>query len=321
MNDAVSKEDIVVQSEHLSDDASRWLADRCQLIVCPFDHPDFSEAIERASALVVRTYTIVDQELLARAPKLKVVGRAGVGLDNIDVAACRRRGIEVVYTPDANTQSVVEYVIALLCDALRPRQKMQHAVGMKEWGAFREEFIGRRQMDQLTLGILGLGRVGKRFAQVAGAIGFRVIYNDIVNIPTHLRAGAEPVDVRTLFERSDVVSIHIDGRSENEKFVSAKLIDRMRPDAIFLNTSRGLVVDNLALANWLRANAAGLAMLDVHDPEPFGADYPLLGLPNAWLYPHLASRTEAAMNNMSWVVKDVAAVLEGRGPEFPAPLQ
>jgi phosphoglycerate dehydrogenase-like enzyme len=93
----------------------------------------------------------------------------------------------------------------------------------------------------------------------------------------------------------------------------------MRPSAILINTSRGFVVDNLALKEFYAANRDALAMLDVHEPEPFAADYPLLGLPNVKLFPHLASRTETAMNNMSWVVRDVVAVLEGRTPEFPAP--
>jgi D-3-phosphoglycerate dehydrogenase len=93
----------------------------------------------------------------------------------------------------------------------------------------------------------------------------------------------------------------------------------LKPGAIFINTARGLVVDNLAMNSWLHDNPTAKVLLDVHEPEPFGPDYPLLGVPNAKLFPHLASRTETAMNNMSWVVRDVVAVLEGRKPEFAAP--
>ena len=121
-----------------------------------------------------------------------------------------------------------------------------------------------------------------------------------------------------MFADSDVLSLHLDGRERNRRFVDEGLIRRMKPNVVFINTSRGFVVDSSALADFLRAHVQALAMLDVHDPEPFGSDYPLLGLSNARLYPHLASRTEAAMLNMSWVVRDVVAVLEGKEPEYPA---
>src|SRR5262245_48967951 len=103
---------VVVQTEHLDPAAAAWLGEHCRLVVCPHDSPDLHAAIKDAEGLVVRTYTRVDAGLLSRAPTLRVVGRAGVGLDNIDVHACRARGVEIVYTPDANTQAVVEYVVA-----------------------------------------------------------------------------------------------------------------------------------------------------------------------------------------------------------------
>jgi phosphoglycerate dehydrogenase-like enzyme len=195
---------------------------------------------------------------------------------------------------------------------------MAQAVDSKSWDRLRAETVGRRQMSQLTLGILGLGRVGKRLARAASGIGFKVIYNDLLEIAPDQRHGATPVAVEQLFESSDIVSIHIDGRASNRNFVNARLIERMKPEVIFINTSRGFVVDNLPLAKFLKNHPEALAMLDVHEPEPFGAEYPLLGLPNARLYPHLASRTDQAMDNMSWVVRDVVKVLEGHEPMFPA---
>lgn len=315
----MSRSDIVIQTEHLSQAASTWLAERCKLVVCAASSAEFDQLIGSAAGLVVRTYTIVDEKLLERATRLKVIGRAGAGVDNIDVAGCRRRGIQVVYTPDANTQAVVEYVLSLLGDILRPRVVLKDAVSVAEWARLREATVGRLQMNQLTLGILGLGRIGKGLAGVAGAIGMKVLFNDLLEIPVDHRCGAQSVSVERLLEQSDVVSIHIDGRASNRRFVNRALIDRMKSDVMFINTSRGFVVDNMALAEFLRRNPGALALLDVHDPEPFGADYPLLGLANARLYPHLASRTQAAMENMSWVVRDVVAVLEGTKPESPAP--
>ena len=315
----MSKADIVIQTEHLSPGAADWLAQRCELIVCAYDDPLFSKQLARASGLVVRTYTNVNRTMLAAAPKLRVVGRAGVGLDNIDVPACRERSIEVVYTPDANTQAVVEYVFAQVLDAIRPRMRLERSIGAAEWNRLREQVVGKRQLSELTFGVLGLGRVGKRIASVARAFGCRVIYHDIVSIVLEQRAGAEPVDVQTLFRESDVLSVHVDGRAANRRFISANLLQLAKSSAIFVNSSRGFVVDNFALRRFLEHNPHALAILDVHEPEPFGGDYPLLNLSNAWLYPHLASRTHSAMDNMSWVVRDIAAVLEGQRPKYPAP--
>lgn len=308
----------MIQTEPLSPEASAWLAQRCRLVVAAPGSAAFDQAIGSAAGLVIRTYTTLDERLLERAGKLRVIGRAGAGLDNIDVEGCRRRSIQVVYTPDANTQAVVEYVLCLIGDVVRPRVALSRAVGPEEWGHLRQTNVAAQQMNELTLGILGLGRVGKRLAAAARAIGFTVVFNDLVEIPVEQRFGAASVAVGDLFARSDVLSVHIDGRASNRGFVKAKLINSMKGEIVLINTSRGLVVDNLALAEFLRRNPKAWALLDVHEPEPFGADYPLLGLPNAMLYPHLASRTRKAMEEMSWVVRDVAAVLEGRAPRFRA---
>ncbi len=310
----------VIQTEHLAREAAEWISRRHRLVVCPATDPAFGAALAEASALVVRTYTVVDAPLLAAAPVLRVVGRAGNGLDNIDVAACRARGVEVVYTPDANTQAVVEYVIGLLAGALLQPRPLTEPVDAKRWAALRTDTRGRRQMSELVLGILGLGRIGKRLAAAARAIRFaRVLYNDLEAVPPRARHGAAEVPVERLFAESDVVSIHVDGRRSNRHFVDGALLGRMKPGVILINTSRGFVVDSLSLADFLRGHPEALALLDVHEREPFPGDYPLLGLPNARLYPHLAASTRQADLAMSWVVRDVAAVLEGRAPRHPAP--
>jgi phosphoglycerate dehydrogenase-like enzyme len=316
----MNRADIVVQAEPLAPEAAAWLAGRCRLEACARDDPRFSGFLAEAKGLVVRTYTVVDEALLGRAPALRVVGRAGVGVDNIDVAACRARNVEVVYTPDANTQAVVEYVFCLLGSALRSAVSLAEPVDADRWMQVRADLISPRQMSELTLGILGLGRIGGRMAEVAAAIGFeRVLYNDIVEIPPARRHGAVSVPVERLFAESDIVSLHIDGRSSNRHFVGRHLIGCMKSEAILVNTSRGFVVENRALAEFLRGNPGALALLDVHDPEPFDGTYPLLGLVNAKLYPHLAAATSRAHVNMSWVVRDVATVLEGGRPRHPAP--
>jgi phosphoglycerate dehydrogenase-like enzyme len=313
------KRPLVAVTETLAERAAEWLGERVELLRATPSDPAFADAADRIEGLVVRTYTTVDAALLAGLPRLKVVGRGGVGLDNIDLEACKARGVTVVHTPDANTQAVVEFVLCCLCDALRPRAALETAVSKDEWQRLRDEdLVALWQMSELRLGILGLGRIGRRVAEVARAIGFDVVFHDIRGIPDEERNGAEPVDLETLFRTSDIVTVHVDGRASNRHLVGERLLALLKADAIVINTSRGFVVDQPALARWLEANPAAMALLDVHDPEPIPANSPLLGCDNACLTPHLASRTLTAMDNMSWVVRDVVAVLEGRAPQHPA---
>ncbi|MBL0927747.1 MAG: 3-phosphoglycerate dehydrogenase [Phycisphaerales bacterium] len=312
---------LVIQTEDLDPLPRAWLAERCEVVTCPYTEAERLQGLlPRADALVVRTYTKVDTAMLARAPRLKVVGRAGVGLDNIDVPACRARGVEVVHTPGANTRAVVEYVLALILDALRPRLFLDKPVPAAEWNRLRKELVGSRQLSDLTLGILGFGRIGSAVARVAAALEMKVIYNDLREIPEGERSGARAVGPGKLFETADILTVHIDDRAANRAFVNESLLARMKPDVVFINAARGFVLDAAAAAEFFRRSPGALGLIDVHDPtEPFDASYPLLNLPNVHLAPHLASGTETAKRNMSWVVRDVWRVLNGERAEFPAP--
>lgn len=313
---------LVIQTEDLDPEPAAWLAERCEVVACPQkDEPRFSQLMLRAEGLVVRTYTRVDRACLAKAPRLRVVGRAGVALESIDVPACRERGVRVVHTPGANTRAVVEYVAALMADALRPRTYLKEAVAAEKWHQIRREVIAERQLDELTLGVWGFGRIGSAVARLGAALDMRVIYNELLEIPAERRSGAEPVSVERLLAESDVLSVHVDYRPANRHLVNSATCARMKPGVLFINTSRGFVVDPAALRAFLLANPRARAMIDVHDPyEPITPDYPLLGVPNARLSPHLASGTEKAKRNMSWVVRDVWRVLSGEEPEFEAPM-
>jgi D-3-phosphoglycerate dehydrogenase len=312
----------VILTEHLDEDAAQWLAEQTDLRWLSHEDAGFDAALAEADGLVIRTYTIIDDALLAKAPKLRVVGRAGVGLDNVDLDACKRRGVTVVSTPDANTQAVVEYVWALVLDAKRPRASMAGCTSAADFHQMRKVNVGP-QLDEMTLGILGMGRIGRRIAQVAQAIGMRVVYNDLLS-PAELRlpAGlsAQAVDKPSLWPACDILTVHVDGRKSNRNLVDNAVLDQLQTTCLLINTSRGFVIDPPALAGWAKrvAQAGGGAVLDVHDPEPPPADYPLWGLPNVRLLPHLASRTHRAMNNMSWVVRDVVKVLGGESPTWPA---
>jgi phosphoglycerate dehydrogenase-like enzyme len=287
-------------------------------VKCCVEDAKFPTLLKDASGLVIRTYTRVDAGLLERAPKLKVVGRAGVGLERVDLKACHQRNIAVVHTPDANTQAVAEYVYALLFDAMRPRLFLDKAIDEKSWRQLRNDLRARRQLSDCTLGVLGMGKVGQRVARAAQGFGVRTIYTDLVEIDPSRRFGAEPVLREELFARADIISLHVDSRPGNRHLVDAALLGRMKSDAILVNTSRGFVIEPYACADFFIKNPAASALLDVHDPEPFDAAYPLIDIPNVHLAPHIAAATEAANRAMSWVVRDVARVLEGQRPEHAA---
>jgi (S)-sulfolactate dehydrogenase len=311
---------LVIQTEQLERAPAAWLAERCELVACPYsDSARLDSLLPRAAGLIVRTYTKVNRDLLAKAPGLRVVARAGVALDNIDLGACRERGVRVVHTPGANTRAVVELVTAFMLDALRPRLYLKEAVPPARWHEVRNELTAPRQLSDLTLGLWGFGRIGSAMARVGAALDMRVIYNDLLEIPEARRAGAEAVGVGDLLAGADILSVHVDDRPGNRNLVNATALEQLKPSVVFINTSRGLAVDAAALASHMRGHPAVVAVLDVHDPsEPIGADYPLLGLPNVRLTPHIASGTETAKTNMSWVVRDVWRVLSGEEPEHAA---
>jgi phosphoglycerate dehydrogenase-like enzyme len=309
---------LVIQTENLDAAAAAWLGERCEVVVCSSDDTArFGELLRRADGLLIRTYTNVNEAMLAGAPKLKVVARAGVGLDNVDVAACRKRGVTVVSTPGANTRAVVELVTAYMLDALRPRVYLKKALGKDEWAKTRKEQIAPRQLCDLTLGIIGLGRVGSGMARVGAAMDMRVMYHDLVEIPAERRFGATPAPFLEVCSQADVLTVHVDGRAENKHLIG-DVLGTCKDDLIFINTSRGFVVDARKLADFLNLRPRATACVDVHEPEPFGPEYPLLGLANCRLTAHIGAATATAHANMSWVVKDLWRVLSGEAPEHPA---
>lgn len=294
-----------------------WLKERADVREVPYDAPELSEHLAVAEGLLVRTYTKVTAAFLDQCPKLRVVGRGGVGIENIDVKACRARGIEVVYTPDANTLAVGDFVFGYILQLIRPWNFFkERAYTPKEFKHIRATVRGR-QLNEMTLGIVGMGRVGKRMLKIANGFGMKVLYNDVIDVGP-LDFPATKVDKETLFRQSDVVSLHVTMLPGNDNMIGRDLIGRMKPDAILINTSRGEVLDAHALADAIKAKKIFGAALDVYWPEPPPADFPLLGLDNVLLTPHLAARTGTALENMSWVVKDVWAVLQGESPKYPA---
>ena len=303
---------IVIVTETSEARPLQWLREHAQVFEISPTDPALDQQLALAEGLVVRTYTKVTEAFLSKAPRLRVVGRGGVGLDNIDVAACRKRGIEVVHTPDANTWAVGDFVFGYILQLLRPWYPFRdRAYEPKEFKRVRDTVRGQ-QLNELTIGVLGMGRVGRRVGHIAThGFGMRVIYNDLVDVRALLDFPAEAVDKPTLFAQADILTIHVDMRPGNRNLVAAGQLALMKPTAILINTSRGEVLDAQALAEAIRGRKLAGAALDVFAPEPPPADFPLLGLENVLLTPHLAARTYTALENMSWV--------EGRKPKYPAP--
>lgn len=319
-NNRMSQPPTVIVTEGSDPFPLAWLKERARVVEAKPGSPEFVEALPNASGMVVRTYTRVNADMLAHCPRLKVVGRGGVGIENIDVPACRARGVEVVYTPDANTLAVGDFVFGYALQLLRPWAFFRERVHEpKEFKRIRDTQRGV-QLNELTMGILGMGRVGRRVGAIAAkGFGMRVIYNDLDDVRGKLDFPAEAVDRKALFSGADIVSLHVDMRPGNGKLVGEALVSLMKPTAILINTSRGEVLDDAALADAIRQKRIAGAAIDVFDPEPPKADYPLLGFDNVLLTPHMAARTGTAIGNMSWVVRDVVEVLEGRAPRYPAP--
>lgn len=276
------------------------------------------EQIGSVEAIIVRTYTIIDQKLLDHAPNLRVVARAGVGLDNIDLDACRNHQIPVVHTPTANTQSVVEYVTQMMLNALRSLTQLDSVSTGDDWHTIRESAITPRTCVGATLGIIGFGKIGSKLGLVARSLGMNVVYFDLNEVALQSRHGCTPVSIEELAKSCDVVSIHVDGRSENTHFLSDSFFKLLKPDVILINSSRGFVINEQRAANFASHHPDAQLILDVHSPEPVTSDSPFIGLSNVVRTPHIAAATAQAKENMSWVVRDVVRVLNGEPPEHQA---
>jgi phosphoglycerate dehydrogenase-like enzyme len=303
----MSAKPTIVVTEGLEKTPFAWLRENANVLEASWKEPAaLRAALAHADALIVRTYTQVNDSLLAAAPKLRVVGRAGVGLDNIDQPACKRRNIAVLSTPTANTRAVCEYVFNLLFTLSRPVVNLKESVSDEQFHSYRKTIRGL-ELSGKTMGILGMGRIGRGVGKIAWAMEMNVIYNDLVDVSAKIDYPAKSVTKPELYENADILTVHVDHQPDNLNYhlVDAVVFSRMKPTAILINTSRGEVVDAADLAAALKTHRIAGAALDVHDPEPPGPDYPLFGVPNVLVAPHLAARTQGAMDRMSWVAKDV----------------
>jgi (S)-sulfolactate dehydrogenase len=271
-------------------------------------------ALADADALIVRNRTQVDRDLLAAAQNLKVVGRLGVGLDNVDVATCEARGISVIPATGANALAVAEYVIGVAMVLLRGAYASSGATAGGQWP--RAALSQGRELAGKTLGVVGFGGIGRLTARLARALGMRVIGFD-AQIPPDAPVWAEEAAVPRPFDavlrEADVVTLHVPLTPQTRGLIDAGRLASMKSDAVLINTARGGIVDEAALAAVLRAGRLGGAALDVFDTEPLSAGTRLADCPNLILTPHVAGVTRESNVRVSTLIAEkVAAELDRR---------
>lgn len=285
----------VLATDKVDERGLAGLAEADDLLVESIDDsttPEFAQALARAHALIVRSATTVDAAMIDAAPELRVIGRAGVGVDNIDVAAASARGIAVFNAPSGNTVAAAELTMALILALVRHLTEADRSMRDGRWD--RSAFKGV-ELDGRTLGLIGAGRVGGEVATRARAFGMEVIvYDPYLSDERADDLGFRLTDLDAVLESSDVISIHVPLTPETEGLVGEGELAKMKDTAYLVNASRGGVIDEPALAAALRDGELAGAALDVYETEPLPGESPLRGAPNLVMTPHLGASTEDA---------------------------
>jgi D-3-phosphoglycerate dehydrogenase len=308
--------DILI-SENIHGNAVDSLAQRFNVVSKPElwrDPVALAREVAGVRALIIRNQTQITDDLLRGAKDLIVLGRAGVGLDNVDLNACERAGVIVTSTPEQSTISVAELTIGLMLSLVRQIPAADADTKQGNWN--RQRFFGT-ELHGKTFGIIGAGRIGLASARRAQAFGMKILAHDpFVSRDNVFLAelNAEVVTFEDLLARADVVSCHLPATPQTLKIFNASVFGRMKPTALFINTSRGEVVDEVALVDALKSNTIAGAALDVRETEP-----PLTGelekMPNVLLMPHIAALTREAQTRVTRAIcEDVARVLDGQSP-------
>ncbi len=268
----------------------------------------FRSALETAHALIVRSATTVTPALMEGAPLLRVVGRAGVGVDNIDIPAATERGIAVMNSPAGNTISAAELTMALLLAVVRLVPAADQSTRAGEWA--RGRFKGS-ELRGKALGLVGGGRIGSEVAKRARAFGMRVLlFDPFLPADRAREMGAEPLELDDLVERADVISLHIPLTDETKGLFGLERIHRMKKGSVLLNVARGGVIDEPALAQALAEGHLAGAALDVYAEEPLSEDSPLRAAPNLVMTPHLGASTGEAQERVAEeIAQGVASAL------------
>jgi len=281
-----------------------------------YDRTAPAQVLERASGarIVLTNKTILTSATIGQLPQLQYIGVLATGYNVVDIDAARRRGICVTNVPAYGTASVAQMVLAHLLHFTQHVSEHSQSVHQSEWSRSPDFCYWKYPLVELaglTIGIVGLGRIGRQVAQLALALGMKVIYFDVTP-PSAAPAGTVAVDLDTLFRMTDVVSLHCPLTQENRGFVNGRRLAMMKPTAFLINTSRGPLIDEPALAEALNRGGLAGAGLDVLCEEPPRPDNPLLHAPNCAITPHIAWATQAARQRLlDRAVANVRAFLQG----------
>jgi len=281
----------------------------------------YQKALNESEAIIIGT-GVVDAEFLDAAPKLGIAARFGVGYDNVDVDECSRRGIHVTHTPDVLSSAVADLTLGLVLSLMRGIVDA-NTFAREEWSLRRSRLPFGRDMEGLTFGIVGLGRIGVEVARRAHGFGMKIVYSDVVkrsDLEDDL--GVEFAGFEELLRQSDVVSIHVPLLPSTRHLIGRKELKLMKPTAVIINTSRGLTIDQEAMIEALEAGWIAGAGLDVFEDEPLPADSPLTKMSDVVLTPHIGSATVETRRRMAEVcAENVRAFLEGKTPPNLVPEQ
>src|ERR1041384_37191 len=252
--------------------------------------------VANAVAMVVRSETKITRKVIEAAPKLRVVGRAGVGVDNVDVEAATQRGIVVMNTPSGNTISTAELTFSMLMALARKIPQANASMKAGEWN--RKSFQGVELYGK-TLGILGMGRIGSEVARRAIAFGMRVLaYDPFLALSRAKALQVELVELDELYRQSDFITVHMPMTEETAGMINAAAFDKMKPGVRVLNCARGGIINEADLFTAIKNGKVAGAALDVYEVEPAPKDFPLRDLPQVIMTPHLGASTEEAQENV-----------------------
>ena len=308
----------VLLYEDMAEEGKAILKEKAEIVSAQkLDESFLVERVKDIDGIVIRANGKVTRKIMESAPRLKVVGRHGVGVENIDLQAATDLGIWVVNTPDANDNSVAEHFFGLALMLSKMLKKGDIAMHEGRWQA-RYEYIGR-ELNGKTLGILGFGRIGKTIGRIGRkGFGMKILYYDAIRYEEVEREiSAVKLSLDHVLSQSDFVSINLPMLPETKALIGAREISLMKRTAYLLNLARGPIWDEKAVEAALKEAKIAGAASDVFEVEPATQEHPLLKLENFIATPHMAAHTQEALGRMSRVAEDIIRVLEGKEPLHP----
>jgi D-3-phosphoglycerate dehydrogenase len=308
----------VLLYEDMAEEGKAILKEKAEIVFAQkLDESFLVERVKDIDGIVIRANGKVTRKIMESAPRLKVVGRHGVGVENIDLQAATDLGIWVVNTPDANDNSVAEHFFGLALMLSKMLKKGDIAMHEGRWQA-RYEYIGR-ELNGKTLGILGFGRIGKTIGRIGRkGFGMKILYYDAIRYEeVEKEISAVKLSLDHVLSQSDFVSINLPMLPETKALIGAREISLMKRTAYLLNLARGPIWDEKAVEAALKEAKIAGAASDVFEVEPAAQEHPLLKLENFIATPHMAAHTQEALGRMSRVAEDIIRVLEGKEPLHP----